>query len=74
MCDGADGQRGAFQQDTGLPQPVIQEIVLDGNAGEGFEQAVKIGTVDVEVVGNILYGDLVAESSIDEFQRILRVI
>ena len=74
MCDHADRQVCAFQQDTGLPQPVIQEIVLDGNAGEGFEQAVKIGTVDVEVVGNILYGDLVAVSSLDEFQRFLRVI
>ncbi len=74
MCDRADGQRGAFQQDARLAQPVIQQVVLDGYAGKGFEQAVEIGAVDIEMVSDVLYADLVAVSSLYEFQCLLSVV
>ncbi len=73
MCNGPYRQIRVSQKDAGLPDPVVQKIVLDGHAGNGLKETVEIGAVQPQTVGDVLDRDGIAVITFNEFQRCLHV-
>ena len=67
MSDHTDRQVCILQKDTGLSDSVIQQILLNGKAGYRFEQAVKVGPVNIQMVGNVLNADGITVMGFDVF-------
>lgn len=46
-----------FEQGTGLPDTVIQEILLGRSTGNGFEKTIEIGALNIQMISDNLNVD-----------------